>query len=705
MTMIFPATGGGLGTAIPYQGSVNAAQLTTFLDLEQADVVRMRRYAQHWQFYHSLQWEFEREEGAPLVTLNYARAVVDKAVSWMVKNGIDFDIPKALEGTVKPLLEEVWKYNDLNTFLYNMATVGAVTGDAFVLVTFAQPTDLARARNPNSQGQIRVDLLGSEQCFPTWDPLNTDVMTSIRIETVFYDHDTRMRAAETQEHPRQGQSNLTIRRFTQTITKEWIIEQFEGSPPVYKPNTLGAIPVVHVQNIPIAREFFGISELDNVMTLQQEINEKTTDQSDIIHYHAGPITVITGGKGAALEYGPNKIWSGFPADTKVSNLEMTTDLGAIQSYIEFTRKTFLELTETPEILFTTPEISNTSGVALHLMYQPIVDKTKRKVPGYQKGIRQINEFILRIAQTLGLIQLPFDLCEHCGGRIVEKLDPFTKQLTKKCYRINADYSWMDPEQVKVVNVRDHSMGYELREVPMHQIRDEQGQTAASYWDPQTQQTQQAQQDRRMQEQDRIHNAQMAAEPQKPTPEGTPNAPAPKSRLTPAVTAEPPRIQGDFSLPEEPESLILSTMVTDPATGAVMNVDRQLRSLVPTGCEQPKYLDPLWINVEFKDSLPRDHQLDLTFNLDLMREGIVSRKWVQRKTAQIDPEDYDLINREIQEEERERARPEGILPESAAAAQLQQLDKGAKKGAEQTELQRSALPGGHNSSSPSRSQAI
>ena len=286
-------------------------------------------------------------------------------VGTQITLGSGADIPKALEGTVKPILEEVWKYNDLNTFLYNMATVGAVTGDAFVLVTFAQPTDLARARNPNSQGQIRVDLLGSEQCFPTWDPLNTDIMTSIRIETVFYDHDTRMRGAEVQEQPRQGQSNLTIRRFTQTITNEWIIEQFEGSPPVFKPNTLGAIPVVHVQNLPIAREFFGISELDNVMTLQQEINEKTTDQSDIIHYHAGPITIITGGKGAALEYGPNKIWSGFPEAAKIFNLEMTTDLGAIQAYIEFTRKTFLELTETPEILFTTPEISNTSRCWRH----------------------------------------------------------------------------------------------------------------------------------------------------------------------------------------------------------------------------------------------------------------------------------------------------------------------------------------------------
>ena len=98
MVMIFPPTGGGLGSALPYQGSVSAAQMSTFLDLEQADVVRLKRYAQHWQFYHTLQWEFEREDGSPTVTVNFARLIVDKAVSWMVKGGIEFDIPKALEG-------------------------------------------------------------------------------------------------------------------------------------------------------------------------------------------------------------------------------------------------------------------------------------------------------------------------------------------------------------------------------------------------------------------------------------------------------------------------------------------------------------------------------------------------------------------------------------------------------------------------------
>lgn len=702
MTMIFPPTGGGLGSALPYQGSVSAAQMSTFLDLEQADVVRLKRYAQHWQFYHTLQWQFEREEGAPLVTVNFARLVVDKAVSWLVKGGIEHDVPKALEGTVKPLLEEVWRYNEKDVFLYDACTTGAVTGDVFILLTYAEPTDLSFRRNPHSQGKIRIDLLGSEQCFPTWDPLNTSLMTSIRIETIYYDHNTRLRPITDDDHPRQGQGNITVRRFTQIITPDHIIEQYEGSPPIVTQNVLGEIPVVHIKNLPIAREFFGISDLDNVMSLQQELNEKTTDQSDIIHYHAGPITVITGGKGATLEYGPNKIWSGFAADARVSNLEMSTDLGSIQDYIGFIRKTILELTETPEILLEQPNISNTSGVALQLMYQPIVDKTERKKTEYEKGFRGVNYFILRIAQTLGMIQLPFDLCKSCGGRIVEKRNPNTGTVQKKCYMIHPeDYSWMDPSEVEVIHIRQHSFGMEAREDPLALVEEEHGKVGVSAWDPVDQESQQDQQNRQLGESDAVANSRPEAQAGPPTPAGQPNAPAPPKQNTPKLTAEPPKLQGEISLPQEPEEVLLSTMFIDPSTGGVQNVTRERKMLVPTGCKKPRFLDPYWIPVVMKNAVPRDEQLDQEQNLNLLREGVVSTEWVRRKTPRIDPDEYDTIDREIEEDLRDNARPEGILEETAANAAALASGSEGKKGPKRTELQRSASASGHNSPEPTR----
>ncbi len=715
MTMIFPGTGGGLGNVLPFQGAVNAQQMSTFLDLEQADIIRLKRYAQHWRFYHTQHWQFERDDGAPLVTLNYAKVIVDKAVSWLVKNGVEFDYPDATEGTVKPLLEEVWKYNKRDIFLYDLGTTLAVTGDGFILVTFAEPTELAMRRNPNSRGQIKIDLLGSEQCFPTWDPLDASIMTSCRIETIFYDHNTRMRPVEDDAHPRQGQGSITVRRFTQIITVDTIIEMYEGGMPSMRVNTLGEIPVVHIKNLPVPRDFYGLSDLDPIMTVQQELNEKVTDESDIIHYHAGPTTVVTGAKAANIEKSPNKIWSGLPADAKVTNLEMSTDLGATQAYIAFIRKSLLEISETPEILLEQPNISNTSGVAMHMMYQPIVDKTKRRLPAFQGGLEEINYLILRIAQTLGFIRLPFDLCSKCGGRIVEVVDK-NKKFKRTCYQINSDdYSWKEPDDVEVLHIRQHSFGYEVREDKMSQVRQEHMMIGASHWDPATPETQQAVEDRRLAEGDKVQTAEQqhmfASTPAPaPTAEGVPANPAvprPPSVRTPTTQAEAPKLQGELEVPAEPEAVNLSTIDIDPITGAASGVTRETRLLVPTGCIAPEYLDPYSVPAKMKDALPRDDAIDLGQYVILHERKVVSADWIRRKRRDIDPDDYDDIKRELQEEERDKARPEGVVPEDQTDAEIREQALGKAKpgvGPESSELARAAMPGGNNQKNPGLDRA-
>ena len=695
----FTNSGNSYGSAIPFQRIVEPAQLGLFLNLEQAELLRIQRYNEHWRFYFGKQWIFDREDGEPLVTLNFSKLIVDKSVSWLVKNGFDIEVPKALKHVVGPFLEEVWRYNKRQQFLYMLGQTGAVTGDCFVMVSYQRPSESAIRANPNSQGAIKINLLGSEQVYPSWDPLDVDVLTAVRIETLYYDDRNQLNRVDRDDKANHQGRQLYVKRFTQILTPDHIIEQYEGGDPIVRDNVLGEIPVVHIRNLPLSREFYGLSDMDGIIDLQREMNEKSTDISDIINYHAAPVTIMQGAKASQLERGARQIWSGIPQDAKIFNLELQGNLTASQDYLQFIKTSTLEIAEVPKILLETPAISNTSGVALHLQYQPIVDKTKRKVPFYQKGLEDINYFILRIAALLGLLHLPYDLCSTCGGRIVEVLDtkgPFPRTV-KKCFHIDPnDFSFLTPDQVRIKYIRQHSFGQELREAEFGQIKQEHKQKSASYWDPQPEEAQQEYEDKRRAEKDAVLESrqQLKAEEKRGEETGGSAATRPKVK-TPSIEAQPPKMMGDIVLPPEPEEVMLSTVWIHPTTGERVNVDRQRMMLVPMDCPNPQYLDPFSTRVVMRDALPRDHSLDFNLFREMLKEGLVSKAWVRRRLPIIDEKEYEQIEREIQEEKVDTARPGGSETEdkAEAAPRESELDR-AMNGAS-----------GHNSKEPKKDKEV
>ena len=108
-----------------------------------------------------------------------------------------------------------------------------------------------------------------------------------------------------------------------------------------------------------------------------------------------------------LEKGANKVWGGLPKDSKVENLSLTGDLLASNNYISDLKTSMCEIGAIPEpTLGGATAISNTSGVALHYMNAPLIDKTKIKRNLTKAGIEKVNEYILFIALFHGLINKP-----------------------------------------------------------------------------------------------------------------------------------------------------------------------------------------------------------------------------------------------------------------------------------------------------------
>jgi hypothetical protein len=221
-----------------------------------------------------------------------------------------------------------------------------------------------------------------------------------------------------------AEGTRSVFTFTELLTESFIEEYINDQLVDSRPNPLGTIPIGHAPNMMVSGSPWGMSDISDILTLNREYNEKATDVSDIVNYHAAPVTVMTGAKSSQLERGAKKIWGGLPKDASVFNLELAGGgVAAGLEYMEMVKKAMHELTGVPQgALGDVQPISNTSGVALAIQYQPMMQRYNHKKMTYGKLFKRVNELVIL---TLALKE-PLEL-QWTSTRDAE-LQPYQKPM-------------------------------------------------------------------------------------------------------------------------------------------------------------------------------------------------------------------------------------------------------------------------------------
>jgi hypothetical protein len=341
---------------------------------------RLNRYATNWAFYLGHHWGYRREVGEAQLTFNYVRAFSDYITNFCFGKGIDWRVPAENEAIVPYLLKRVWETdNDREKLFWEIGQQGSVTGDCFVKVAYEPAwVDPVGMEHP---GRVRIIPLNSAFCFPEFHPHDRSRLLRFKLKYRFW--------GTSLEGTRQ------VFTYTEILTDNFVEEYINDELIDQRPNPLGRIPVVHWPNVEVSSSPWGLPDIHDILTLNREYNEKATDISDIINYHAAPVTVITGAKASMLEKGPKKVWGGLPEKAKVYNLELGTNLGGPLEYMQLLKQAMHEMTGVPEsALGQMQPISNTSGTALSIMYQPMMMRWHQKRIQYSQGLQRINELIL-----------------------------------------------------------------------------------------------------------------------------------------------------------------------------------------------------------------------------------------------------------------------------------------------------------------------
>lgn len=381
-------------------------------ELDNKQIQRLKTIMRNWDFYDGYHWEDMPETDGPQITFNYCRAFVNKFVSFELGNAFTISTHKDMEE--KPItpdgrtsfeyLEDVWEDNDQYRLAIELGQMKSVTGEAWLQVRYYTPEEMADTDpfGEYEQGRVRILLMPTQTVFPEFDPHDRDKLVKL---TVMYSYE-----AEEKSGLLGRKTSKTKVIYKQIWDKDKCVVIDGKKDPVEFPNKYKAIPFVLIKNLTIAGRNECSGDLDDVIPLNVEMNLKRSDISEIIDYHAAPVTIVYGAKVGNLEKGANKMWGGLAKDARVENLELRGDLGASTNYANGLKVSMCEIGGIPEsVLGGAQSISNTSGIAMQYMNLPLIEKTKIKRSNTENGLEALNKLILLVSLCEGLIRKPDDI--------------------------------------------------------------------------------------------------------------------------------------------------------------------------------------------------------------------------------------------------------------------------------------------------------
>ena len=376
-------------------------------ELNNTEIVRLKKIRKCWNFYEGYHWEEVPEEDGPQLTINYCRAFVNKIVSFEMGKAFSFTVPTELEKipvtkdgrSTFDYLEDVWEDNNQYRMCIELGQMKSVTGEAWLQVRYDAPEDINDPFSKYPDGRVRVILMPTETVWPEYDPHDKDKLVRV---TIMYTYKKIVRTGIL------GKRTMKDVLYKQIWTEDkCVVIDGADSEPVEYVNKYKCVPFVCIKNTTIACRNEGYGDLDDVIPMNLEYDMKSSDVSEIIDYHAAPITVVYGAKIGNLEKGANKMWGGLAKDAKVENLELKGDLALSTNFISDLKKSMCEVGGIPEnVLGGSQGVSNTSGVALQYMNLPLIEKCNQKRMNTEDGLETVNSLILLVSICEGLVTKP-----------------------------------------------------------------------------------------------------------------------------------------------------------------------------------------------------------------------------------------------------------------------------------------------------------
>lgn len=375
-------------------GMTSAAQ-TMLADAAQKEDQRIREIGQRWEAYlgqHRKTLKVRAGEPDDNVRINLTGVIVDAGVDFLFGDDLDFEQERekgdeqgAEDGADTPAeqwLNQVWDASRRMTALQKLGINGGYSGHAALKI---QPREGA----PNTEPP-RLIVIDPATFSAQWSEDDIDFVESYRI---------------TWNVMRDGKPAVRRQRIERTDGGQWeIVDEISiGDSPRWiligqTPWAYSWAPIIDCQNLPNPNEYYGRPDLtEDVVEANLAVNGVLSDMRKSVRLHASPKVWGSGiGEDSTLDVAPDEAIILPDKESKIGTIEARHDPAAIELYQRL-KAALHEEARVPEIASgKLDQIGQLSGLALQILYGPLVRKTRTKRRTYGELIRETNRRLVEL---------------------------------------------------------------------------------------------------------------------------------------------------------------------------------------------------------------------------------------------------------------------------------------------------------------------
>lgn len=353
--------------------------------------------------------------------------VIENDIAWRIHTLVDFMFAKPV--TIQSLAKDPQRADAIEAFLgdileanggvslmQDMALLGSVYGFVDVLVRVGAPCGTSHSARTGAD-RILFDVIEAPRAIPLLNPDDYRRLDGyiLNYRRVLNDVESDPSIAGRLMNLARRKGPIAQRRIVER-TEIWtdeMTECFEGSPGERRgiertTNRLGVLPIVHIQNLPQPFYYEGLSEVEPLIPLQDELNTRLSDRANRVTFQSFKMYL---GKGidAFLErpVGPGQMWATDNPDAEIQEFGGDGHSPSEEAHINETREAMDKtsaVTAAAAGLLRNKVGNLTSENALRIVMMGLLARTEKKRITYGNGITRLCELALHAADVHGIFR-------------------------------------------------------------------------------------------------------------------------------------------------------------------------------------------------------------------------------------------------------------------------------------------------------------